>query len=159
MKEIIFGSKKMPAIIVIGDGRFSALKIMEKIMPGSNVKIFEQDSAGKDKLWENLPQKSFIIFNYDDESEKELKNKIFGNILPSNVLSFGFGEGADFRVSDINVDEKGTNFKIINEGKTIPFWIDGLFGREQIYGALAAVCAGKIIGKNLVEISQSLKSG
>jgi len=54
--------------------------------------------------------------------------------------------------------ENGTNFKIINEGNAIPFWLGGVFGKEQIYGALAAVCAGKITGLNLVEMSQLLKS-
>ena len=194
LKEIFFGAKKEPAVVVIGDGRFSAAKIMRRIISGSDVKIFESDLSGKNKLNEamlllrnsrlpvlaathfgeiaqdeiickgeksssarnlagSLPKESFLIFNFDDESARELKNKISGK-----VLSFGLGEGADFRASDINVDAKGTNFKIINDGKTIPFWLDGLFGKEQIYSALAAVCVGKIIGLNLVEMSQSLKS-
>jgi len=193
LKEIIFGVKKPPAIVAIGEGRFSAVKIIKKIMSGSNIKIFESDLSSKNKLneavlflknsrlpilaathsgkiteneiafrgeklvlaqslAEGLPQESFFILNFDDEAMKESKDKIF-----ANVLSFGFGEGADFQASDINVDDKGTNFKIINEGKIIPFWLDGLFGKEQIYGVLAAVCAGKIIGLNLVEMSQSLK--
>jgi len=194
LKEIIFGAKKPPAIVAIGDGRFLAAKMMKKIMNSSDVKIFDSDLSGKNKLNEAvsflknsrlpilvathsgkiaedriffkgekivfaqdlaeiLSPESFLVFNFDDEEIVELKNKISGKIL-----SFGFGEGADFQASDINIDSKATNFKIVNEGKIVPFWLDGLFKKEQIYGVLAAVCVGKIIGKNLVEMSQSLKS-
>jgi UDP-N-acetylmuramoyl-tripeptide--D-alanyl-D-alanine ligase len=39
----------------------------------------------------------------------------------------------------------------------VPFWLEGVFGKEQIYSALTAVAVGKILGMNLVEISQNLK--
>ncbi len=139
LKEIIFGTKKSPAVAVIGEGRFSAVKIMKKIMSGLDIKIFESDLAGKNKLEEDLSKGCFLVFNYDDELAKELKNKISANVLSSKIFSFGFGEGADFRASDINVDDKGINFKIINEDKTIHCYLDVLFGKQQIYSALAAL--------------------
>ena len=39
----------------------------------------------------------------------------------------------------------------------MPVWLEGIFGKEQIYSALAAVCVGEILDLNLVEISQALK--
>ena len=43
------------------------------------------------------------------------------------------------------------------KGNIIPCWLDGVFGKEQIYSALSAACAATIFDLNLVEVSQSLK--
>jgi UDP-N-acetylmuramoyl-tripeptide--D-alanyl-D-alanine ligase len=39
----------------------------------------------------------------------------------------------------------------------IPIWLEKLFGKEQIYSALAASAIGTILGLNLIKISQALK--
>ena len=105
------------------------------------------------KLAENLPRRGFLILNFDDETVRELKNKSH-----ARSLTYGFQERADFRVSDININLNGTNFKINYEGNIIPFWLKNLFGKEQIYSALAAASVGVVKGINLVETSQSLRN-
>jgi UDP-N-acetylmuramyl pentapeptide synthase len=39
----------------------------------------------------------------------------------------------------------------------VPIWLKNLFGKENIYAALAAAMVGEILGINLVEISNGLK--
>jgi UDP-N-acetylmuramoyl-tripeptide--D-alanyl-D-alanine ligase len=93
-----------------------------------------------------------LILNFDDEAVREIKNST--NL---KILTFGFQSGSDFRASDIKLNH-GTNFKLNYQGNTVPIWLDYLFGKEQIYSALAAISIATIFDLNLVEISQVLKS-
>lgn len=98
-----------------------------------------------------LPPKSWLVLNYDDETVREIDD-----ITNLKTFTFGFSERANFWVSNIKLN-RGTNFKVNYKGSVVPFWLEGIFGKEQIYGALAAVAVGIIFGKNLVEISQALR--
>ncbi len=104
------------------------------------------------KLAKSIPAQNFLVLNFDDETVREIKDET--NL---GELTFGFQEGADFRATDVKLNH-GTNFKINYKGNIVPVWLDGLFGKEQIYAALAAVAAGTIFDLNLVEISQALKN-
>jgi len=98
-----------------------------------------------------LPDDTSLVLNFDDGTVREI-----GNTINLKTCDFGFGEAADFRASDVN-SNGGTNFKINFKGNIVPVWLEGLFGKEHIYAALAAVCVGTIFDLNLVEVSQSLK--
>lgn len=104
------------------------------------------------KLAKILPAQGYLILNFDDETAREIKTE-----SSAHSLTFGFQEGADLRASDIKLNT-GTNFKINYRGNIVPIWLEKLFGKEQIYGALAAVGVGVIFDLNLVEISQALKN-
>jgi len=104
------------------------------------------------KLAQTMPAQGFLILNFDDETVREIKD---GTNLKE--LTFGFQEGADFRATDIKLNG-GTNFKINYKGNIVPIWLEGLFGKEQIYSALVAAALGTIFDLNLVEISQALKN-
>lgn len=112
-----------------------------------------ENTAAIRELAKNLPAFGYLILNFDDEAVREIKKET--NL---KELTFGFQEGADFRASDINVNN-GINFKLIFQGNTVPIWLDKSFDKEQIYSALAAICIGTIFNLNLVEISQILKQG
>jgi len=103
------------------------------------------------KLAKILPAQGFLILNFDDETAREIKTETI-----AHSLTFGFQEGADFRASDIKLNT-GVNFKINYKGNIVPVWLEKLFGKEQIYSALAAASCGVIFDLNLVEISQALK--
>ena len=103
-------------------------------------------------LVKNLPLQTNLIFNFDNEIIREIKD-----IVGLNTLTFGFQEGADLRVTDINFNQE-TNFKINYQGNIVPVWLEGILGKEQIYDTLAAACVGTILDLNLVEISQALKN-
>ncbi|MDD5145396.1 MAG: Mur ligase family protein [Candidatus Pacebacteria bacterium] len=99
-----------------------------------------------------LPSQGYLILNFDDETARAIKKE-----TSANVITFGFSEMADFHVSDIN-QNGGVNFKINYKGNIVPMWLEGEFSKENIYAAAAAACCGLVLGLNLVEISQSLKS-
>lgn len=105
------------------------------------------------KLAKILPDRAFLILNFDDETVREIENE-----SSAHSLTYGFQERADFRASDINLNLAGTNFKVNYEGNIVPFWLKNLFGKEQIYSALTAICLGVAKNINLVEISQALGS-
>ena len=104
------------------------------------------------KLAKISPPYGHLILNFDDETVREIKDET--NL---KELTFGFQEGADFQATDVKLNS-GTNFKVNYRGNIVPIWLEKLFGKEQIYSALAAIAVGTIFGLNLVEISQSLKS-
>jgi len=109
-----------------------------------------------EKIWalaKEMPSKGYLVLNFDDETVREIKDKT--NVL--NELTFGFQERADFKASDIRLNG-GTNFKVNHKGYVVPVWLNKLFGKEQIYAALAAASCGNIFGLNLVEVSQALKN-
>lgn len=99
-----------------------------------------------------LPPQGYLILNFDDETVREIND-----LTNAFTLSFGFQEKADLRASDIHINS-GTNFKINYQGNIVPIWLENLFGKEQIYSALAAASVGVIFDINLVEISQALKN-
>jgi len=104
------------------------------------------------KLAKILPAQGFLILNFDDETVREIKTETI-----AHSLTFGFQEGADFKATDIKLNT-GTNFKLNYQGNIVPIWLEKLFGKEQIYSALAGAAVGTIFNLNLVEISQALKN-
>ena len=118
-----------------------------------------------EELAKTIPTQGFLVLNFDDEAVRKI-----ADIANLKTLTFGFQEGADFRVSDVKFNGRdassscqtreepvlGTNFKINYKGNTVPVWLEKLFGKEQIYSALAAATVGVIFDLNLVEISQAL---
>jgi len=122
----------------------------------------EKDVTQFKKLAKILPAQGHIILNFDDETVREIKEET--NLrdynpptTPSHILTFGFQEGADFQATDIKLNS-GTNFKINYKGNSVPIWLEKLFGKEQIYSALAAAAVGTIFDLNLVEISNILRN-
>jgi len=109
-----------------------------------------------DQLAQMLPEQARLVLNFDDEVVRDFKNQ-----TKARVLNFGFGARAEIQASDVvftQLPDLGTNFKINYEGNIVPVWLKNLFGKEHIYAALSAVAVGEILGLNLVEISDALKS-
>jgi UDP-N-acetylmuramoyl-tripeptide--D-alanyl-D-alanine ligase len=104
------------------------------------------------KLAKILPPTNYLVLNYDDETVREIDD-----ITNLHTFTFGFSERADFFASDLKFNH-GINFKVNHKGSVVPFWLEGTFGKEQIYTALAAVSVGTIFGKNLIEISQEMRN-
>jgi UDP-N-acetylmuramoyl-tripeptide--D-alanyl-D-alanine ligase len=104
------------------------------------------------ELAKTLPPACYLVLNYDDETVREIND-----VTNLHTFTFGFSERADFFASDLKFNY-GINFKVNYKGSVVPFWLEGTFGKEQIYTALAAAAVGTIFGKNLVEISQAMRS-
>ncbi len=124
-------------------------------IPNEDIFAGEISEAGfLPELIKSFPGRGHLIYNADDEVCLEIKNNSV-----AREKSFGFGEDSHLRATDILITktpELGTNFKINYGGHIIPVWLKGLFGKENIYAALAASATGLVSGMNLVEASQSL---
>jgi len=193
--KIIFYFKKPSLVLVAGEGRVLAKKMISHVLKEQieqkKVLVFETEGREIEKylffllnaktgilvvthLGEILPDKNFIIgeiekrekildlakklpaqnhlvLNYDDETVREIDD--YTNL---KTFTFGFDEKADFFVSDIKFNH-GMNFKINHRGSCVPFWLERIFGKEQIYSALAATAVATLFDLNLVEISQALR--
>lgn len=155
--KFLINNSPLPVLVVsqVGDIPFAAYSGEPRPQNGRDKDFFAGEKEKIEeivKLVKILPLKGHLILNFDDETVRKIKNET--NL---KEITFGFGEGADFRASDIKFNS-GTNFKVNHRGNVVPIWLEGLFGKEHIYSALAAAAVGTIFGLNLVEISQTLKN-
>lgn len=110
-----------------------------------------------------LDEKGFIIMNLIMKSLKQ-KDKIIIDTKNSKKMNFdglnlfkvGISDDSNIQISDLNVVDS-TNFKINNNGDTVPFWFDEPLSNEKIKSILLAIATGMMLDLNLVEISQNLK--
>lgn len=111
----------------------------------------------KSRLIEYLPAAGFAVLNYDDMTVMDMKER-----TRARVLTFGFGEGADVRITNFETrSEKmrplGIAFKLEYGGSFVPVRLDDVFGKAQGYAAASAACVGLIFGMNLVKIAEALQ--
>jgi len=97
------------------------------------------------KAGEVIPESKLLVLNIDDPALKKIKKE-----NGAKIMTFGFGENADFQASDI----QDTSFKLNYKGSIVPVWTNN---KEDIYSVLAAACVGTYLGLNLVQISEALK--
>jgi len=148
-----FKKSKSPVLVVTSTGEIPSDRF--------SFKGDEKEIAKIKKIAQILPSNGFLILNFDDETVREIKNG-----TKANVLTYGFQEKADIKVSDINIDNEGINFKINIEENIIPFWLkrtypdsaERLLTKERIYSVMAAISLGKIKNMNLVSISQNFQN-
>ena len=115
-------------------------------------------SREKSRLVEVLPAAGFAGLNYDDDTVMRMKDR-----TRARVVSFGFGESADVRITNFeNRSEKsrplGIAFKLEYAGSFVPVRLDGVFGKAQAYAAAASAATSLIFGVNLIKIAESLKN-
>jgi len=114
-------------------------------------------ASEKSKLVQALEPVDFAVLNADDLAVLEMKEK-----TKAKVGTFGFGEGAEVRVSDFdfkigpNEEPEGVVFKIHHEEGVATFKISGSLGKSQAWSAAAAVSVGLIFGMNLDKMSGAL---
>ncbi len=111
-------------------------------------------------LVEVLPIFGQAILNYDDATVFDMREKTV-----AHILTYGFGEGADIRATNYELnrpglddDLGGVNFKINFDDSFVPMRLTGMFGKQNVYSALAAVAVGTALDLNLIEIIEGLSS-
>jgi len=102
-------------------------------------------------LAKKLSAQNYLILNFDDETTREIDD-----LTNLKTLKYGFSQRAEIFASDIRLNF-GTNFKLNFEDKSIPVWLEGVFGKDQIYSALAVFGVCFLLNLNLVKVSQILK--
>lgn len=111
----------------------------------------------KSNLVRALGGEDFAVLNFDDSLVLDMKQK-----TKAKVLTFGFGEGAQVRISNFdfrvgeNSEPSGVGFKLHYRDSFVLVKIDGFLGKSQAWFASAAAAVGIILGLNLVEISEAL---
>lgn len=111
----------------------------------------EEIAQEKSKILKYLPADSYAVLNFDDEAVWDMKEK-----TKARVYGFGFGEHADFKASNLKISIQGSIFKMDFDGASVPMHLSGALGKQNVYPAIAAAAVGKIMGLNLIEISEYL---
>lgn len=108
----------------------------------------------------HLKKDGFAILNFDNSTVMEQLDK-----TKAQVLTYGFKEGADFRVTDVNVMidlatewPKGLNFKISHKGSIVPVYLPGQMAEHIIPSALAGIAVGYTFGINIVDSVNALRN-
>lgn len=104
----------------------------------------------------NLEATDYLVYNTDDlVLHKMIKD------IECKKIDFGFGNYANFKASDVNVNDENITFKLSHNGNLVPIWFKDNFEtsiENKIYSVLPAICVGTILGLNIVEISENLKN-
>ena len=169
LSKLKFILKKPKVIIVIGEGRSCAKEAILQVLnqyfqiglhPPTTLPFFRapevlifEANATELKKFQFFLKKSPLSVLVSTQGTMEIQDKKTG----FKKLTFGFQDGADFQATDIKLNGD-TNFKINYKGSIVPAWLRGIADQNQIYSALTAAAVGTILGLNLVEVSQALKS-
>jgi len=99
------------------------------------------------------------VLNADDESVLGMKGK-----TKNRTITYGFKEGADLLGSadsifcnDSQIPE-GIIFRVDEDGKSFPVIIEGVFGRNHVYAALAVLALASGLNFNMIEAAEALKN-
>ncbi|MES2315690.1 MAG: Mur ligase family protein [Patescibacteria group bacterium] len=113
----------------------------------------------KASLIKTLKKDGLLVLNADDEATLSMKDK-----TKSRVVTYGFTEEADVRgsVENIAYNNKGVPegivFRVDVEGSSLPVVIDGVFGHNHIYAALATLALAHGMKWNMLDAINALKN-
>jgi len=118
------------------------------------------DEVAKEKgrLIESLDSSGHALLNADDLSVMGLQDR-----TRAELLTYGFGKDADFRISNFEIKIKndlpaGINFRLSSGGAKVSFRLPQCFGKAQAYAAAAAAAVGNIFGIPLEKSAEILSS-
>lgn len=119
----------------------------------------ENIAKEKGKLIAALPKNGTAILNADDARVAAMRD-----LAEIKVMTFGMSTDADVvssvaTVQEVSVDgDWGMNWKIVYEGSTVPVFLPGVLGVQQVYPAMAAATVGLACGLHLVDVSEGLRT-
>lgn len=115
----------------------------------------------KSYLINTLKDGGILVLNNDDPSIIKLREKT-GN----RKITFGFEKESDLFASNYHIvygdkDEdtmpRGIAFKVDHDGSNMPVRLNGIFGKQNVYTALAAFAVGVSQGLNFVKMIDVLR--
>ena len=107
---------------------------------------FANYRSAKGKLFKQLSGLSISVINNDDDNADYFKS------FPAKVkVYYGIESQADFQAVNITEDEQGSRFEVRGRIFTLPLW-----GRFNIYNALAAISIGRALQVEWSVISRAL---
>lgn len=109
-------------------------------------------ARAKGELWEELQEEDWIVVNLDDPRVAALASP-----QKCQKKTYSIEREADLRAERIQVTgEKGISF-VLKRGQEEEFVQMAVFGRHNIYNALAAAALASVLGIDLFEIGRALK--
>ncbi|KKS91815.1 MAG: UDP-N-acetylmuramoyl-tripeptide-D-alanyl-D-alanine ligase [Parcubacteria group bacterium GW2011_GWC1_43_12] len=170
----VFYAKNYPKVLVLemGADKIGDIRYLADFVPVDigiittigeipvHVEFFrtpEQVAKEKSNLIANISQKGWAVLNFDD-----LKVRNMNRLTKANVMTYGFGEGADVAIRNLKIsleqpEDAHASFEIKYKDKSASFAVKNVLGKHQICPILAAICAGLIMDMDLTEISFSFK--
>jgi UDP-N-acetylmuramoyl-tripeptide--D-alanyl-D-alanine ligase len=112
----------------------------------------------KSALIHTLKKEGILILNADDEAVLEMQAK-----SKKRSITYGFQNTADIAGSGEQIyygetnEPKGTIFRVDHEGNSLPVFIEGVFGKNHIYAALAALAFAYNEKLNMITAVNALK--
>jgi len=108
-----------------------------------------------------------LILNADDEAVLSMKSK-----TKNITVTYGFQKDADFLASEESIlyvkeDEnktrsksipQGIMFRVDEDGSSLPVVIEGVFGRNHVYAALATLALAHSLKLNMLQAINALKN-
>lgn len=115
----------------------------------------------KGKLVRSTLSDGWVLLNADDDVVYDMRNEASGK-----VVTFGFGKGADIRVSQYALITEqrpggmvvplGVRCKVDFSGSTVPLRLEGVLGKQQLYIAAAAIGVGVGFSINILDAVRAL---
>ncbi len=108
----------------------------------------------KNELINSLPSHGVAFFNMDDVNCRELVSA-----TKCRIVKYGIEvEGLDYRISDLTINEYGSNFTITRtRDNSRMIFQTQLLGKHNIYNILGAVAVASELGIELAEMVYSLR--
>lgn len=107
----------------------------------------------KAEMLTELNYMGVLIINNDDDNIRKIDfYRFYGKII-----TFGIKRNADFRAKNIIYSQKGMKFTLIHNNKQYRVFVPG-YGEHNVMNALAALACLTMLGKDLEESIEYLKS-
>ena len=113
----------------------------------------------KSKLIKTLKKNGVLILNADDKEVLNMKSK-----TKCRFITYGFKESADLIASGDSISysnqekPEGIIFRVDQGGSSLPVVLDGVFGRNHVYAALASVAFASALKLNMLDTVNALKN-
>ncbi|MGX5695363.1 UDP-N-acetylmuramoyl-tripeptide--D-alanyl-D-alanine ligase [Agromyces soli] len=111
----------------------------------------ERTVLAKSEMVTGLLPGDVAVLNADDPRVAPM-----AELTPARVVTFGLGDDAQVRASDIRVHARGTEFTVSAPGEASVRVSFGVLGEHHIMNALAAVAAARELGVPLGDIVAAL---
>ncbi|EKD63183.1 MAG: hypothetical protein ACD_51C00323G0007 [uncultured bacterium] len=95
----------------------------------------------KAKMVKRMGKNEWAILNIDDHYLSLLANS-----LDANVITYGTGEKANIRATDLESSDDGLRFNLSFDDKTFPVHLPNLIGKHHVYVVLPAIAVGFLTG-------------
>lgn len=112
----------------------------------------------KAQLIRTLKRGGLLVLNADDETVLAMKAK-----SKNLAVTYGFKEGSDILASESSIfysesgQPKGVTFRIDSGGNSLPVFIEGVFGTNHVYAALATLALSSGLKWNMLGAVDALK--